>query len=89
MQLLCCRYNFPSRAEACQAVLELVLAHPDKKILIGVDKLGKGSTPLCCMALQLLVYHMIERLMAQQVVLLNLLGHQTSLIRWTSTLCGS
>ena len=38
-----CRYNFPSRAAACQAVLELVSAHPEKAILIGIDKLGKGS----------------------------------------------
>ena len=38
-----CRYNFPSRADACHAVLELVFAHPEKTILIGIDKLGKGD----------------------------------------------
>ena len=38
-----CRYDFPSRADACHAVLELVFAHPEKTILIGIDKLGKGE----------------------------------------------
>lgn len=53
MRTLCCRYEFPSRAEACRAVLDLVLAHPDKTILVGIDKLGKGSIPLCCTTFQL------------------------------------
>ena len=42
----CCRYDFPPRAEACRAVLDIVRAHGDKAILIGIDKLGKGTLML-------------------------------------------
>ena len=41
-----CRYDFPPRAQACWAVLDLVCAHGDKAILIGIDKLGKGAPML-------------------------------------------
>ena len=41
-----CRYDFPPRVEACRAVLDLIRSHEDKAILIGIDKLGKGTLML-------------------------------------------
>ena len=38
-----CRYDFPSRWQAYEAVLALVLQHPRHAVVIAVDSLGKGK----------------------------------------------
>ncbi|KAK9824348.1 hypothetical protein WJX72_009600 [[Myrmecia] bisecta] len=43
------RHNFPSRLEACGLVLEIIKAHPEHDILLGVDSLGKEEL-LCAIA---------------------------------------
>ncbi|CAL8471325.1 g10867 [Coccomyxa elongata] len=35
------RYDFPPRSQACHEVIKLVLSHPNHRIVLGVDSLGK------------------------------------------------
>ena len=39
-----CRYDFPSRLEACQSIISLIQQHPQMDIVLGIDSLGKGDS---------------------------------------------
>ncbi|KZV52182.1 5' exonuclease Apollo [Dorcoceras hygrometricum] len=57
------KYSFPSREVAARQVVDIITAHPDHEIIIGIDSLGKEDLLLCISrALNIKIWVWPERL---------------------------
>ncbi|XP_075503235.1 uncharacterized protein LOC142540759 [Primulina tabacum] len=71
------KYSFPSREVAARQVVDIITAHPDHEIIIGIDSLGKEDLLLyisCALSIKIWVWP--ERL--QTMHLLGFVGNFTT-----------